>query len=921
MLNENNNANSNSNDEVLSYKFNVHESVVDPGEIVSDGHQGDNTIPSSSEGETTSSDGNREPLQDKMIGANYNHVPEQNGQNAVSNKIPNQSNHVPEQNGQNAFSNGNMVPNQSNQIPEQNGQNAISNGNMVPNQSNQMNANGGNQIDNSNYNNQQQPSSRQQVDNAIDGAGSQFLQKAGVPKGLSDKVVKSNGGMFNPGNLPGNKMVSNNVRNGIAKTMDNNKSSDGLGNRIQNAAGKKLLSKVNPALGAISDKVSGSKEDQQQDNSQLNNNDGNNNQNESNEVSGATEAKAVVSKAAKLFMIFGGSGFFVLIFLCVVVVSAIAYHKIGGLKLADNTSATDSGVQQNIQKNASKMGDDDFDAGLNDSAYLDIYDDSNTEGNVNVVLVSSSTDITFENLSDMFGGNYECNPDSGICIDDAEVYFFLKMYDLYYVYLTKYNVKLDLPLLMATIVYKSSDIPVTLTQNIGGYDRQQVIDCDWGANDCKTGLDWDFEINSLNNIFTNNDSVIFSNDGAFDLQLLARNMVTRTVEEKCKKEDGSYSSSKKVVNSEPDLECGEGEELVYENASYVLDYDKYDEFLVEYIDKKYYSTYFAPFPNYLFYFGKLPTTDKEPSIIKKLKDKKKSKKNPTNDADVDSSVIEKLISIGLKQEGKGPTEYRTWFHGYDKEEDWCAIFVSWLFDQVGGLDKYIIKTNGAGTIPRCSSKEGSSDGYDCSKEADLGVWYESEYTDSSTVPKPGDIIVFVNNNEGRYSDNDKFYSDHVGFVYKVDDERVYTIEGNTGSLDYNESYVSKNDYDRKSGHINGYFRPYYPTDTNNSKKITSNLGSDPNALGVAMVEVAQEEYEKFNRGETTAWTYQSSGGLGSSDPWCAAFVSYVADHTYIDENKKVSDIVGQRIIKGAGVYLRHFEDTPGLNFIFNDSCS
>ena len=69
-------------------------------------------------------------------------------------------------------------------------------------------------------NNSKPQTSRQQVDNAVDGAGSQALQKLGVPKKVSDKAIKNNGGAFSPANLPANKAMKNKSRNALAGGLD-----------------------------------------------------------------------------------------------------------------------------------------------------------------------------------------------------------------------------------------------------------------------------------------------------------------------------------------------------------------------------------------------------------------------------------------------------------------------------------------------------------------------------------------------------------------------------------------------------------------------------------------------------------------------------------------------------------------------------
>ncbi len=161
-------------------------------------------------------------------------------------------------------------------------------------------------------------------------------------------------------------------------------------------------------------------------------------------------------------------------------------------------------------------------------------------------------------------------------------------------------------------------------------------------------------------------------------------------------------------------------------------------------------------------------------------------------------VVHQLINIAVAQTGNGPSKYREWFYDYEGWGiPWCAVFVSWCFRQVDGLGKYIVASDGAGSIARESVAAGLS-----------GKWYESEYTDSTTTPQIGDVIEFVWNYEGRYAYQDIYFSDHVGLVYKVDDDYVYTVEGNAGATN-DTSSVKLRSYSRESGAINGYYRPDY----------------------------------------------------------------------------------------------------------------
>ncbi len=156
---------------------------------------------------------------------------------------------------------------------------------------------------------------------------------------------------------------------------------------------------------------------------------------------------------------------------------------------------------------------------------------------------------------------------------------------------------------------------------------------------------------------------------------------------------------------------------------------------------------------------------------------------------ITAKQIKKLVSIAKLQAGNGPYEYRKWFYGAEQYGvAWCAVFVSWCLAKAGIND---IKTDGAG----CFAREYQT----------RGKWYESEYSNTSTTPKVGDIVTFTWNYAGRYSNQDRYYSDHVGIVYGVDSSYIYTVEGNAGP-DNDSSTVKKKMYPRSSGCINGYYR-------------------------------------------------------------------------------------------------------------------
>lgn len=94
---------------------------------------------------------------------------------------------------------------------------------------------------------------------------------------------------------------------------------------------------------------------------------------------------------------------------------------------------------------------------------------------------------------------------------------------------------------------------------------------------------------------------------------------------------------------------------------------------------------------------------------------------------ISTNQIKKIVAIAKSQASNGPYKYRKWYYGSEQHGvAWCAVFVSWCLAQAGISQ---IKTDGAG----CFAREYSN----------CGKWYESEYSDSSTMPKAGDIVTLI----------------------------------------------------------------------------------------------------------------------------------------------------------------------------------
>ena len=125
-----------------------------------------------------------------------------------------------------------------------------------------------------------------------------------------------------------------------------------------------------------------------------------------------------------------------------------------------------------------------------------------------------------------------------------------------------------------------------------------------------------------------------------------------------------------------------------------------------------------------------------------------------------------IVSVALSQVGNvGGEPYWSWY-GFSSRVEWCACFVSWCANECGYID--------TGVIPKYA---GCVNGVQWFK--DRGQWM-----DGSAEPAPGMIIFFDWNDENGQDG----LSDHTGIVDKVENGRVYTIEGNSGDSVRQNSY-------------------------------------------------------------------------------------------------------------------------------------
>lgn len=162
-----------------------------------------------------------------------------------------------------------------------------------------------------------------------------------------------------------------------------------------------------------------------------------------------------------------------------------------------------------------------------------------------------------------------------------------------------------------------------------------------------------------------------------------------------------------------------------------------------------------------------------------------------------SNLDDKTANVGDKNYTKYARDMDNLsvYNGKKQGYAWCNVFIDWCFVQALGIDR---------------ARElliGFSAG--CTQDYH---WFKSKGQIVSN-PQIGDLVFF-----GDLS--------HIGIIQNVDNDRIYTIEGNTSNkaeLIVNGGQVDKKSYLKTSKYIYGYARPKYDTQIEeNSTNETQN---------------------------------------------------------------------------------------------------
>lgn len=121
-----------------------------------------------------------------------------------------------------------------------------------------------------------------------------------------------------------------------------------------------------------------------------------------------------------------------------------------------------------------------------------------------------------------------------------------------------------------------------------------------------------------------------------------------------------------------------------------------------------------------------------------------------------------IVTIAKSQVGNiGGETYWRWY-GFTSRVEWCACFVSWCANEAGLIDQ--------GLVPKFSY---CPEGINWFKE-------NGQWLDRTAIPQAGYIVFFDWNSDD--------IADHVGIVEKVEDDVIFTIEGNVNNECINKSY-------------------------------------------------------------------------------------------------------------------------------------
>lgn len=171
------------------------------------------------------------------------------------------------------------------------------------------------------------------------------------------------------------------------------------------------------------------------------------------------------------------------------------------------------------------------------------------------------------------------------------------------------------------------------------------------------------------------------------------------------------------------------------------------------------------------------------------------------------------------------------YNGNKQGAEWCDIFVDWCMVQAYGKKDALAL---------------SYQPTDRKKNYGAGCKYSRDYYKQAgrlySNPQPGDQIF--------YYSVDKTKIAHTGLVYKVDNSKVYTVEGNTSGASgvvANGGGVAKKSYNLTYGRIAGYGRPDWGEKESKEENPVTNANTYTVKSGDTLWKIAQSKLGSGNR--------------------------------------------------------------------------
>jgi len=287
----------------------------------------------------------------------------------------------------------------------------------------------------------------------------------------------------------------------------------------------------------------------------------------------------IIPKNLKLGLMVGIPAITILMFCCLFVSASQTYVNVGGVGAADSVTESD----------LNNLNDEWHDEGAGSTEIEDVPEGETEKNslNYNIVLLKNKAgnEITIDQINDLFGDTVRCSKEP--CSDTPEFKFYLKMYDIYHRYKNKYNIELDLRLLMATLSIGENEIVKIFPKNLNDYDRTLLDDTDTILN-----IDWEYDYKKIEDY-----TYLSTKNFSYDMQILAKGMVTKTIHQKCTDSNGNIVAEKDAINvedanfdsSHPQyLSCPDGSTYSKDEAKYEYNEKNYKEFLKQFFEYKFF---------------------------------------------------------------------------------------------------------------------------------------------------------------------------------------------------------------------------------------------------------------------------------------------------------------------------------------------